>query len=56
MGFNWLHKHRAPHHIFVSADNDTVRIPHRFILQNVRANYYKEKREIKDLKLFILKR
>lgn len=38
MGFNWLHKHRAPHYICVSVDSDAARNPHRFILQHVRHN------------------
>lgn len=35
MGYNWLHKHRAPLHVYVLADSDAARTPHRFILQHV---------------------
>ncbi len=35
MGFNRLHEQNAPQQVFVSADNDVARIPHRFILQYV---------------------
>jgi len=50
MGFNRLHKHRAPHHNFVSADSDAARNPHRFILQNVNALYKKQMKMDKDIK------
>lgn len=36
MGFNRLYKHKAPHRVFVSADSDGARTPHRFILQYVK--------------------
>lgn len=42
MGFNWLYKHSASQQVFVSADNDVARIPHRFILQHVMAKLKKD--------------
>jgi len=48
MGFNWSHRHRAPQQVFVSADNDEARNPHRFILPFV-STHLKTKKSMREI-------